>query len=67
MKLSDQAQGALMMALQKCLLEEIDIVPMLGDMNFAADEEGNLFVENPPTFEVETVTAPADEAQTKDA
>ena len=53
MKLSDQAQGALMMALQKCLLEQIDIVPILGEMNFLTDEEGNLHVENPPNFEVE--------------
>jgi len=57
MKLSNQAQGALMMALQKCLLEEIDIIPILGDMKFATDEEGNLFVENPPSFEVKTADA----------
>jgi len=52
MKLSDQAQGALMMALQKCLMEQIDIIPILGNMNFIADDEGSLFVENPPSFEV---------------
>jgi len=52
MKLSDQAQGALMMALQKCLMEQIDIVPILGEMNFITDEEGDLLVENPPSFEV---------------
>ena len=57
MKLSDQAQGALMMALQKCLMEEIDIIPILGDMDFIADEEGNLHVENPPSFEVKTEDA----------
>jgi hypothetical protein len=52
MKLSNQAKGALMMALQKCLVEQSDIVPMLEDMNFTTDEEGNLLVENPPSFEV---------------
>jgi len=57
MKLSDQAQGALMMALQKCLMEQIDIIPILGDMNFIADEEGNLQVENPPSFEVKSEDA----------
>ena len=57
MKLSDQAQGALMMALQKCLMEQIDIVPILGEMNFITDEEGDLLVENPPTVEVKTEDA----------
>ena len=57
MKLSNQAQGALMMALQKCLLEEIDIIPILGDMNFVTDKEGNLQVENPPSFEVKSEDA----------
>ena len=61
MKLSNQAQVALMMALQKCLMEEIDIIPILGDMDFVADEEGNLHVENPPSFEVKTSeTVPQD-------
>tara|TARA_R110000824_G_scaffold93073_2_gene225358 strand:+ start:17211 stop:17384 length:174 start_codon:yes stop_codon:yes gene_type:complete len=53
MKLSDQAKGALMMALQKCLLEQIDIVPILGEMTFLQDEEGDLVVENPPNFQIE--------------
>ena len=57
MKLSDQAQGALMMALQKCLMEQSDIMPILGDMDFVADEEGNLHVENPPSFKVKTEDA----------
>jgi len=53
MKLSTQAQGALMMALQKCLMEQIDIVPILEEMNFITGEEGHLHVENPPVVEVE--------------
>jgi hypothetical protein len=57
MKLSDQAQGALMMALQKCIMEQTDIVPILGDMSFTTDDDGNLFIENPPSFEVKTEDA----------
>jgi len=46
-KLSKQAVGALMMALQKSLLEQADIVPMLKSLKFK--EAGNsLFIMNPP-------------------
>ena len=34
MKLSDQAMGAIMMALQKSLLEQSDIVPVLKNFEF---------------------------------
>ena len=34
MKLSDQAMGSLMMVLQKCLMEQSDIVPMLKELDF---------------------------------
>ena len=37
MKLSDQAMGAIMMALQKSLLDQSDIVPVLKEMNFDFD------------------------------
>jgi len=57
MKLSNQAQGALMMALQKCLMAQEDIVPILEELTFVTDDDGNLFVENPPTFEVVTEDA----------
>ena len=55
MKLSDQALGAVMMALQKSLWEQSDIVPMLKEMDFRAtgDSQDELVVENPPTFKVE--------------
>ena len=47
MKLSDEALGALMMCLQKSLLEQSDIVPTLKNLDFTeVDEE--LFVINPP-------------------
>ena len=38
MKLSDQALGAIMMALQKSLMEQSDIVPTLRSMNFVKSE-----------------------------
>ena len=52
MKLSDQALGAVMMALQKSLLEESDITPVLKGFDFVLDEE-ELVVKNPPSFKVE--------------
>jgi len=65
MKLSDQAQGALMMALQKCLVEQRDIVPILASLEFAEDDLGCLVVENPPTFQVSGEMA--EKAKPKDA
>ncbi len=55
MKLSDQALGALMMALQKSLLEQSDIVPVLKDFNFTiqGDSQDELVVTNPPSFKIE--------------
>jgi hypothetical protein len=48
MQLSNQALGAIMMALQESLLNELDIVPIL--KNFELSEtEGGLVVTNPPT------------------
>ena len=48
MKLSNQAIGAIMMALQKSLMEQSDIVPMLIEMDFVQMDDGKLLVENPP-------------------
>tara|TARA_R110000796_G_scaffold45147_2_gene109461 strand:- start:982 stop:1206 length:225 start_codon:yes stop_codon:yes gene_type:complete len=47
MKLSKQALGAMMMALQKSLLEQSDIVPVLEEFDFIL-KDGNLYVKNPP-------------------
>jgi len=63
MKLSDQALSAIMMALQKSLLEQTDIVPVLKSMDFTKDEttkrwgtkNGELVVTNPPTFTIEEI------------
>ena len=48
LKLSDEALGALMMALQRSLLEQSDIVPVLKGFDFKVNENKELFVMNPP-------------------
>jgi hypothetical protein len=47
MTFSDQAIGALMMALQKSLMEQSDIVPVLKGLRFRLSDSG-LTVMNPP-------------------
>ena len=47
MNLSDQAVGAVMMALQRSLLEQSDIVPVLKGFELRASDDG-LMVMNPP-------------------
>tara|TARA_R100000008_G_C3537427_1_gene142833 strand:- start:360 stop:566 length:207 start_codon:yes stop_codon:yes gene_type:complete len=56
MKLSDQALGAVMMALQKSLLEESDIVPVLKGFDFIVEgtNQTELIVTNPPTVKFNT-------------
>ena len=51
MKLSNQALGAVMMALQESLLNELDIVPILRGFDLVLSEDG-LVVKNPPTVRV---------------
>ena len=46
MNLSDQAVGAVMMALQKSLMEQSDIVPTLKEFEFKNSEDG-LMIMNP--------------------
>ena len=52
-KLSTQAVGALMMALQKGLMEQIDITDILKKFELVNTVDG-LIVENPPTLLVES-------------
>ena len=56
MKLSDQALGAVMMALQKSLMEQSDIVPVLQNFNFVitGDSQSELAVTNPPIVKFDT-------------
>ncbi len=46
--LSDQAVGTVMMALQKSLMEQSDIVPTLKGLRLTTDNDNNLVVLNPP-------------------
>jgi len=50
-KLSNQALGAVMMALQESLLNELDIVPILRGFELVDGEDG-LVVKNPPPVRV---------------
>ncbi len=50
--LSDQALGAVMMALQKSLLEQSDIVPVLKGFKLVNDGTNQLVVTNPPLVKV---------------
>jgi hypothetical protein len=50
MKLSNQAMGAIMMALQKSLMDQSDITPVLTGFDFINTDSG-LVVENPPVIQ----------------
>ena len=58
MYLSDQAMGALMMALQRSLLEQSDIVPVLKAFKLRLSEDG-LMVMNPPTVKIDEAVGDA--------
>lgn len=53
LQFSDQAIGALMMALQKSIFEQSDIVPMLRELDLVTDSEGKLTVVNPPVVKAD--------------
>ncbi len=55
--LSNQAVGAIMMALQQSLLEMSDITPIIQGFEIQIDDEGQLVVMNPPTVQVPVSTA----------
>ena len=56
MHLSNQAMGAIMMAVQESLLNELDIVPILQGFKLSETDDG-LVVENPPTVRVSDSSA----------
>jgi len=58
--LSNQAIGAVMMALQKSLMEQSDIVPVFQEFVFKETDEG-LIVENPPIIEFRNEAEEAEE------
>ncbi len=53
MFMNDQAVGAVMMALQKSLMEQSDIVPVLKGFKFRLSEQG-LVVLNPPLVKADS-------------
>ena len=61
MKLSDQAVGALMMALQKSLMEQSDIVPVIKAFKLR-DSEAGLMVMNPPMVKFDNEEPDTDDA-----
>ncbi len=58
LKLSDEALGAVMMALQKSLMEQSDIVPVLKGFNFKVSEKEELFIMNPPILKFNDTEEP---------
>jgi len=48
MHLSNQALGAIMLALQESLLNEMDIIPILKGFELQQSDDG-LVIKNPPT------------------
>ena len=52
-KLSDEALGAVMLALQNSLMNQSDIVPVLKSFEFKIGEEERLYVMNPPLVKFE--------------
>ena len=61
LQLSDQAVGALMMALQKSLMEQSDIVPVIKGFELK-DSEAGLMVMNPPMVKFDNEEPEEDDA-----
>jgi len=60
MKLSNQAIGAIMMALQKGILQQTDITDLLQSFELVETEDG-LVVENPPVVDISVTQEPDQE------
>ena len=52
MKLSNQAIGALMVTLQKCLAEQADMTELLSDWDLGVKDD-EVIVLNPPSYKVD--------------
>jgi|TARA_A100001515_G_scaffold138390_1_gene131925 hypothetical protein len=52
-KLSDEALGAVMLALQNSLMHQTDIVPVLKNFDFKPDDKSELYVMNPPILKMD--------------
>ena len=65
LQLSDQALGAIMMALQNSLLNQTDIVPVLKGLKLVNHPQQGLVVTNPPLHRTGTPEDAASEASTQ--
>ena len=55
-RLSNQAVATVMMALQKCILEQVDITDLLKDLSFSRDMDTNeLVITNPPSIKFDNL------------
>jgi hypothetical protein len=54
MQLSNQAVGALMLALQKSLMEQSDIVPVIREFSLVETDDG-LVITNPPVVSMDEI------------
>ena len=53
MKLSNQAVGAIMLALQKSLMEQSDVTETLKGFEIVQDTDGPLIITNPPVIKID--------------
>ena len=61
-KLSDQALGALMMALQRAILKQEDVTESLKNFEFILAEDG-LWIKNPPLVKYDYAEIPEAELE----
>ena len=61
-KLSDQALGALMMALQRAILKQEDVTESLRNFEFVLAEDG-LWIKNPPLVKYDYTKVSEEEAK----
>ena len=55
-RLSNQAVATVMMALQKCILEQVDITDLLKGLSFSRDMDTNeLVITNPPSIKFDNL------------
>ena len=60
LKLSDEALGAVMLALQNSLMKQSDIVPVLKGFDFKVSDDKELFIMNPPLVKFDDGEYPVD-------
>jgi hypothetical protein len=60
MKLSNQALGAIMLALQNSLMSQTDIVPVLKTFDLMMDENEELIILNPPVLDTTNMPSAAE-------